>query len=509
MRIEEQDSLEVYYFLQYEQERGMEWMLYKEQNNAVTVQGMFCFASQEDIGKFCKQYPVFTEGFKTAGIALVIENLKDEMLVGEELQAAQVDIKIKDERSFQPEVPHVRPYELTRVVQAAVAAAVGEGKQWVAYNTTFRVLDAEDLFFAKSAAEAGIFAKEKTNNLDCYSVRQFDSVHDFLVNISQINEPNYFIEQKTNNMNNENVDFLHNQVKYAGFGEELHGALVKEIKNDPGEFKLSYSHTFGKDTMDAELNFKRSKESDLYFFNSYDVTMKREGKPDMRNTFYINQGQSITLREAYNLMNGRAVEKELTRKMTPEEKEQYKAEFKLDKSQRGQPENWEKAPTYKAWIKLDLDHRDNNGNLIQKQYHENFGFKLEDALAKLPLRKMDASQMHDMISSLKKGNITPVQFTVEGVDKKMHLAADPQFKAITVYDDKMQLAKKETYSQNTKKDLVAGPEAPWEEKKTDVGKAAKEGQDVAKKDLLGKGKEKNGLLPQKEKKGESKKMKIA
>jgi len=400
-----------------------------------------------------------------------------------------------------------RNYKIASPVIAAIQGALTEGQQWAAYNTTFLMLDVEDIFFTDNMMEAAWFADFKTNEIDQYSFRQFDSVEDFVYKISATKEPSFFIEQKTNVMNNENVDFLHNQIKYAGFGEELQGALVKEIKNDPAEFKLSYSHTFGKDTMDAELSFKRSKESDLYFFNSYDVTMKQQGKPDMSNTFYINQGQSITLREAYNLMNGRAVEKELTRKMTSEEKEQYKAEFKLDKSQRGLPENWEKAPTYKAWIKLDLDHRDNNGNLIQKQYHENFGFKLEDALGKLPLRKMDASQMHDMISSLKKGNITPVQFTVEGVDKKMHLAVDPQFKAITVYDDKMQLAKKETYSQNTSKDLVAGPEAPWEEKKSSVKKG--EGKDITKTDLLPKNKKDNGLLEKKEKQGEGKKMKIA
>lgn len=466
MRIEEKDCLEAYYFLQYEQQRGMEWLLYKEEQGAVQVAGMFCFPAKEELEQFKKQYPDFTQGSKDVSLGFVLDMMAEVMLVQEELKPANISIKT-------------------------------------------------------------------------------------------------FIESKLKIMNNENAEYLQKQVKYAGFGEDLNRAIVNELKNDPGEFKLNYTHTFGKDTMDAELNFKRSKESDLYFFNSYDVTMKREGKPDVSNTFFINQGQSITLREAYNLMNGRSVEKEFTRKMNAQEKEQYKAEFKLDPSQRGLPENWDKAPTYKAWIKLDLQHRDEHGNLIAKQYHQNFGFDLERSLAKLPLRKMDASQEHEMLLSLKKGNITPVQFTVEGVDKKMLLAADPQFKAITVYDDAMQLARKETYSQSTKKDnegqavteqksnepvqdkatvkeaaavqqdvvqqpakvnpsdLVSGPEAPWEgkktkvaqqpaeEKKTEVSRGVKEEQGVAKKDLLGKGKEKNGLLPQKEKQGESKKMKVA
>lgn len=542
MRIEEKDSLEVYYFLQYEQERGMEWVLYKEQNGAATVPGMFCFASEKELNNFRQQYPAFTADCKTASISLVAEALKNAVQMGEDLRPASVNIKANADDILQLEAKKGRPYSLTPVVQAAVATAVAAGEQWVAYNTTFRVLDVEDLFFTNNAAEARMFADEKTNEIDHYSFRQFESLGDFMYQISQGKEPSFFIEQKINNMNNENVEFLHNQMKFAGFGEELNRELVKQLKNDPGEFKLPFSHTFGKDQVEAELNFKKSKESDMYFFNSYDMTVKREGKPDITNTFYINQGQSITMKEAYNLLNGRSVEKEFLRKLSEPEKEQYKAEMKLDKKDRFLPENWEKPPHYKAWVKLDLNFRDDNGNFIQKQFHENFRFNLENSLARLPLRKMNGSEMGELVESLKKGNLAPARFTVDGEDKKFLLAADPQFKAITVYNTDMTLAKKETYSQNTAKaqvqqtsqqeaqapvqkaagkDLVPGPEAPWEgkktevaqqpaeEKKTDIGKGVKEEQTVSKADLLGKGKEKNGLLPQKEKTYDSKKMKVA
>ena len=223
----------------------------------------------------------------------------------------------------------MRNYTITPVVLAAVTEAVADGQQWVAYNTTYRSLHAEDLFFTDNPMEAASFADFKTNEIDQYSFRQFHSAEDFMYKISQAKEPSFLIGQKTNSMNNENVDFLQNQVKYAGFGEGLAGALVKEIKAGNEEFKLQHSHTFGKDNVDSTLNFKKSKESDMYFFNSYDVTMKKEAGKDVSNTFYINQGQSITLKEAYNLLNGRAVEKELQRKLSPAEKEQFKAEIKL------------------------------------------------------------------------------------------------------------------------------------------------------------------------------------
>ena len=470
MHIEEQDSLEVFYYLGYEQERGMEWMLYNDDKTGVTSATVLCFATQPEMTGFQKQYPAFAGEFKQAPIVSVMDAMEEIVKHGDDLVPANIELKVTPDGAI-------------------------------------------------------------------------------VIN-----------QQKTNVMNNENVDFLHNQIKYAGFGEDLHGALVKEIKAGNEEFKLQHSHTFGKDNVESMLNFKKSKESDMYFFNSYDVSMKKEGAKDVNNTFYINQGQSITLKEAYNLMNGRAVEKELLRKLSPEEKLQHKAEMDLPREKRGLPENWEKAPTYKAWIKLDLALRDNNGNFIQKQFHENFGFKVENALAKLPLRKLDASAMHDLVSSLKKGNIAQAGFTNDGNDKKMYLAADPQFKAIIVYDADMKIAKKETYSQNTKKeqeqapqqkeqtngvqqetaqapaagadkktDLVAGPEAPWEGKKTDVvqqpaeekktevgqgqGKEEKpeikNDKAVTKSDLLPKNKQGNGLIDKKQKEGEGRKMKVA
>ena len=179
-----------------------------------------------------------------------------------------------------------------------------------------------------------------------------------------------------------------------------------------------------------------------------------------------------------------------------------------------------------------MKHRDENGNFIQKQFHERYGFDLEASLAKLPLRKMDASAKEDVLSSLQKGNVQQVQFTIDGKDQKMYLAADPQFKALTVYDADMKLAKKETYSQNTKKehepaqeqqqgagqkaergaasDLVPGPEAPWEEKKSSVKKDATHDQkEVTKSDLLPKHKNGNGLMEKKNKSREGKAMKVA
>lgn len=135
--------------------------------------------------------------------------------------------------------------------------------------------------------------------------------------------------------------------------------LEKHLKEGLPEFTLPVSHTFGKDDMEATLYFKKSEREgkEMYFFNKYDVTLKQDGR-QMSETFYTNnKGQSITFKESCNLLNGRAVFKELA----PKEGEKYK-----------------------AWVKLDMSERDQNGNAKVKHFHENFGYDVKEALGRLP-----------------------------------------------------------------------------------------------------------------------------
>lgn len=89
-----------------------------------------------------------------------------------------------------------RNYILTPVVQAAIAKALDERMHWVAYNTTFLMLDKEDLFFSDNAMEAAAYAEFKTNEIDLYSFGQFDSIKDFLYKISQTKEPTFLFNKK-------------------------------------------------------------------------------------------------------------------------------------------------------------------------------------------------------------------------------------------------------------------------------------------------------------------------
>lgn len=259
-------------------------------------------------------------------------------------------------------------------------------------------------------------------------------------------------------MNQKNLEYLQDQIMYSGLGEgTLSAELKQNIEKGSDEFKLKHEVKFGNDTVEATLNFSKSKQTDMYFYNSYDVSLQKEGQPEKLNqTFYINYGQNVTLKEAYNMMEGRSVNKNLTNR----EGEQYN-----------------------AWVKLDFEHSDNNGNFRIKKFSEGYGYDLDAALSKHPIKELTRDDFKDdLMDSLKKGNVQSVTFVVDGNEQKHFVAADPQFKTVKVYDADMQTvgsrqekSEKESQgeSQATKKTEKEAQATDGEETKQKAKKASR------------------------------------
>lgn len=185
----------------------------------------------------------------------------------------------------------------------------------------------------------------------------------------------------------------------------------------------------------------------MYFFNSYSASLKKENAPDhLKQTFYINrEGGNITQKEAYNLLDGRAVNKDLVNK---------------------------DGNLYNAWVQLDFKETASNGNFKFKQFSEKYGFDLEKSIAKLPIKELsDQSDKTRLLESLGKGNRQAVTLAHNGSDQKVFIEANPQFKAVIVYDqnqrrltmDRPKQAEKESSSQqqsakkhDTKQEAKAG-----------------------------------------------------
>jgi len=227
-------------------------------------------------------------------------------------------------------------------------------------------------------------------------------------------------------MNQKNFEYLRDQVKYTGFGEALESELKEKLEKQTPAFAITHNTKFGNDDVSAVLHFKKSDQTDNYFFNSYDLSVKQKQDSEIVNqTFYIGKENNYTLKEGYNLLCGRAVHKELN---------------KLEKV--GEGENARFKPTdetYNAWVQLDFKNTDNQGNYKHKQFSENYGYDVVEALEKLPIRELANDQDKDrLVESLKKGNRQSVTFEQDGNEKMQFIEANPQFKTITIYDSNMQ-----------------------------------------------------------------------
>jgi hypothetical protein len=191
------------------------------------------------------------------------------------------------------------------------------------------------------------------------------------------------------------------------------------IKQTP-EFTIYHQQDFGKDNTSTSLQFKKSEASDMYFFNRYNLVVRTELQPEpIKQTFYIsNKEDNITLKEAYNLMSGRAVHKELTNK--EDEK-------------------------YKAWLQLDFKAVDKNGNYEVKKSHQNYGFDFEQALAKHPIKEL-ANEVGKgrLMESLQRGNRQSAAFQNDGKEQKIYIEAAPQFKSLNLYDSNMKRVNAQT-----------------------------------------------------------------
>lgn len=356
-----------------------------------------------------------------------------------------------------------------------------EGQEFIAFFDSAAPIDRDELFTFSDQYDVQEFCYEMTTDIDTYSYLAIRSAYrtmaealkdnmlmiekDGIVDVGLMIFRRYERlegEQLNNNQNSEvmnqkNFEYLRDQVKYTGFGEGLENDLKRKIQEGNPEFKLAYETKYGNDTVNATLNFSQSKQSDMYFFNSYQVNVQKENSSEtMEQTFYINKGNNITLKEGYNLMEGRSVNKDLTNK---------------------------EGQVYNAWVQMDFKQSDNNGNFKLKHYHENYGYDLEAVLSKHPIRELGNEEYKsNLMDSLKKGNLQSATFQINGAEQKQYIEANPQFKTINIYDSSMQRvdnrqSKKEQQSegesQSAKQDGKKEKQTPAEDDGPEIPKASK------------------------------------
>ena len=222
-------------------------------------------------------------------------------------------------------------------------------------------------------------------------------------------------------MNEQNLEYLKDNIKYMGFGDKLNEQLENNLKLGKGEFQLDFKTELNKKPFEATLHFRKSDNTDMYFFNSYNASLQKSNGEKVDQLFYLNKGKGVTAKEAYNLLEGRSVLKELTNK--------------------------ENVP-YKAWIQIDFQNKDKHNNNEIKQFHENYGFDLKAAVSKFPFSDLNTAEKEKaLMQSLQKGNIQSVTIEKDGTTNKMFIEANPQFKTMNLFDGQMKRIQKEALDQ--------------------------------------------------------------
>ncbi len=182
-----------------------------------------------------------------------------------------------------------------------------------------------------------------------------------------------------------NLDDLEIQIKYLGFPEESIVSLREKMKplNAKIELPVSMKFYLGKSEIvtDFTLNFTKGKENDSYFLNSYTARLK-DKENQQAQTFYINARNGFTANEAFNLLSGRSVNKDLTNK---------------------------DGVTYNAWVKLKPSKQNtefNESNIAVNNFltherlnlnfqifSENYGYNLKESISELPIKELKSEEL--------------------------------------------------------------------------------------------------------------------
>ena len=317
-------------------------------------------------------------------------------------------------------------HHLSDALFEPIYKAITSHHNWIAYRSDSYYLQKGDLLAFRSIEEARDFKIGAAFAGNAYRLIYATSVIATYRQIERggaLRRQNNFQTFKSMFMNEKNFEYLRDSLKYTGFGDGLAEALKEQMKSGAPSFHLSFDAAINKKPFSAVLSFRKSDNSDMYFFNSYHAALQRSNGEVKDHVFYLNKGKGVTVKEAYNLLEGRAVYKEL------ENKEGQK---------------------YHAWLQIDFGKRDKNNNHDMKQYHEQYGYDLKEALAKFPIRDMKEPDLRDiLLSSLQKGNLQAAAFEKEGGFVRMFIEANPQYKSVNLYDSDLKRVPKEQLQHDT------------------------------------------------------------
>ncbi|MBX2948002.1 MAG: hypothetical protein KF704_01890 [Crocinitomicaceae bacterium] len=321
-----------------------------------------------------------------------------------------------------------------------------EGFEYVAFLNDDIAVEKETLAFFQSDDEALEYCYESSTDLDQYGFMATRSVarvmasgmenpdllieKNGLIDVKAMVEAHYkrLEQEQINTSNNEKKGEVMNQnqedqlTNLLYVQEQVAGINVHDIDNRiegivtgmQDKSEMEYATIIEGVPVKATLNFSKSTTTDYQFFNNYQLEFKK-GEETLKQTFYINRKQNISLDEAFRIMNGRAVRKRLTNK---------------------------EGQQYNVWHQ-NIKPKNAKGELTMKKYYDAYGFDHIALLQHSGIKDVDKPQsLYELAGRLERGERVLVNKELKGETVQRLVEASPMYKNLNVYstDGKLKLA---------------------------------------------------------------------
>src|SRR6188768_984667 len=134
---------------------------------------------------------------------------------------------------------HVISDELLEAAQAAFQ----RGENWIAYNRSLYFLDKDDVYFFKDKDEAYEFSSDNISDYDNFQVLHARSIDELLKQVPYGKDLEIQLNKIKNVsiMNEQNFEYLKDNLKYMGFGEKQHDVLQQHLQEGKIDFQMAFT----------------------------------------------------------------------------------------------------------------------------------------------------------------------------------------------------------------------------------------------------------------------------
>jgi hypothetical protein len=215
-------------------------------------------------------------------------------------------------------------------------------------------------------------------------------------------------------MNQQNFNVLREAIKKIGLPSFVDFTIepVEFSSEQPLEVQLTDVIYRDDSQMEVTLYFERPIDGNVYSFTRYNCRLRyyEDSAKDRAHTFYRSK-VAPTMREVYNLLQGRSVNKDI---------------------------NSIPDGVYNAWLTLNFQEKDSNGNYKLHYFPTNNGYQIENVLDMYPIRELQDEELKAaLLLSLKAGDCCLVTLDRARKSEKVYIEAIPRLKTIGIYPIKV------------------------------------------------------------------------